>query len=425
MIKNERIQALSILIKVISNKIALTYLFVPEHSPFTKALCFGVCRHYRRLQAIADCMLTTRPLVLEVWLTLLLGLYQLHFLNKPDYTVVQETVAMLDVLKKSWAKGLINAVLRRFCRERDDIINTLAQNNDYCFGHPTWLLKSLKNDWPTCWQTILIGNDAHPPMTLRVNQRHQSQQAYLKRLKKVGIEAKCALYSPVAIILKSPCAVSELPGFAHGDVSVQDEAAQLAVSLLNLKPRLRVLDACCAPGGKTCHILEAEPALAQCLALDSDKQRLERVYENLRRLKLHAQIQQADALMPSDWWDGQLFDRILLDVPCSATGVIRRHPDIKLLRSAADIATIVPIQQALLQQMWQLLAPGGLLVYATCSIMKQENEQQIKHFLSIHTDCQVDCQTKPWANNTGYGWQLIPGHDELDGFFYSVLSKRL
>nr|MBA2653299.1 16S rRNA (cytosine(967)-C(5))-methyltransferase [Tatlockia sp.] len=206
--------------------------------------------------------------------------------------------------------------------------------------------------------------------------------------------------------------------------SVQDESAQLAVSLLALAPNLRLLDACCAPGGKTCHILEAEPALADCLALDNDKTRLERVAENLDRLALKARIVKGDGLKPESWWDGQLFDRILLDAPCSATGVIRRHPDIKLLRTEEEISRVAELQFALLQSLWPLLAPKGLLVYATCSVMNQENEQQIARFVGQQADCQFLDDEKPWGRATGHGWQILPSETGGDGFFYSVLQKR-
>jgi 16S rRNA (cytosine967-C5)-methyltransferase len=426
MSKNDRLQALRILTKVLENKTPLTHLLTEDReiTPLTKAICFGVCRHYFRLQAVADSLVDKRPSVLEVWLALLIGLYQLQFLNKPEYAAVKETVDLLDKLKKPWAKGLVNAVLRRFCREREAILTDLANQPAFALGHPDWFISRLEVDWPHDWQDILKGNDEHPPMSLRVNQRKGSREGYLKRLEEAGINAKAHDYSPVGIILDNPCDVSELPGFTDGDISIQDEAAQLAVSLLQLKPGLRVLDACAAPGGKTCHILEAEPELADCIALDIDETRLRRVRENLKRLHLNATVQKGDVLKPDSWWDGQLFDRLLLDAPCSATGVIRRHPDIKLLRTEEDIQTVADIQADMLKTMWPLLHPDGLLVYATCSIMKQENEQQIANFVQNHPDCQVETSDKAWGKNTGFGWQLIPGKGNCDGFFYSVLSKK-
>ncbi|HHF7346146.1 TPA: 16S rRNA (cytosine(967)-C(5))-methyltransferase RsmB [Legionella feeleii] len=424
--KNERLQALRILVKLLQERTPLSHLFQAqsELTPLTKEICFGVCRHYFRLQAIADCLVDKRPKAVEVWLVLLIGLYQLHFMQKPDYAVVKETVALLDPLKKSWAKGLVNAVLRTYCREQDALVARLQTNPDFLYGHPAWFVERLQKDWPDGWQAILQANDAHPPMSLRVNRQRGDRAAYLERLHQKGIKAYPTMDAIQGITLENACNVDDLPGFSCGDVSVQDEAAQFAVSLLSLQPGLRLLDACCAPGGKTCHILETEPALKACIALDIDEKRLQRVRENLTRLNLKATLLQGDGLKPESWWDGQLFERILLDAPCSATGVIRRHSDIKLLRTEAEVTEITHLQRALLKSLWPLLAPQGLLVYATCSILKEENEQQIAQFVAKHPDCEVVTGQKNWGRVTGYGWQIFPGENNRDGFFYSVLRKR-
>ncbi|ASQ44964.1 16S rRNA (cytosine(967)-C(5))-methyltransferase RsmB [Legionella clemsonensis] len=424
--KNERLQALKILTKVIQEKSPLSHYLqlTNDLTPFTKELCFGVCRQYFRLKAIAETLVDKKPKAIDVWLALLMGLYQLQFMHKPDYAVVQETVNLLAQMKKNWAKGLVNAVLRRFCREQQQILSQLQDNEAFVFGHPTWLLQQLRQDWPKNWQAIVSANDSHPPMSLRVNARHTTRERYLLQLQQTGIEAYPHHYSLSGIRLETPCDVYALPGFAAGHISVQDESAQLAASLLALKPGLRVLDACCAPGGKTCHILETEPHLDSCVALDVDEKRLQRVKENLTRLKLEATLIQADALNTSSWWDGKPFDRILLDAPCSATGVIRRHPDIKLLRTKEEIAVVANLQLNLLQHLWPLLSRNGLLVYATCSIMKKENEQQIATFLAGQTDCTVITGDKPWGHNTGFGWQIFPKEQGGDGFFYSVLRKE-
>lgn len=426
MSKNDRFQALQLLMKMLETNTPLTYLLQSDDtiSSLTRAICFGVCRHYFRLQVLADSLVSKRPADQGIWLALLIGLYQLQFLDKPEYATVKETVDLVDKLKKSWAKGLINAVLRRFCRERVVIMEQMALKPDFILGHPSWFIKKIKKDWPLHWEGILTGNDQHPPMSLRINQRHLSREEWLLRLDDMDINAKPMSYSEAGVVLDSPCDVHDLPGFASGDVSVQDEAAQLAVSLLALEPGLRVLDACAAPGGKTCHILEAQPALAACVAMDIDEHRLRRVRDNLVRLHLDAIVTQGDALNPTDWWDGEAFDRILLDAPCSATGVIRRHPDIKLLRTAADIEAITKVQAAILQSLWPLLKPGGLMVYATCSVLKQENQQQIEAFLTQQPDSQFINDEYPWGYNTGFGWQIIPGQSNCDGFFYSVLRKR-
>lgn len=330
-----------------------------------------------------------KPKEIEVWVALLIGIYQLHYMQQPDYAVVQETVALLGKIKKTWAKGLVNAVLRNFCRQHEEILQRLNQDPQFVYGQPQWLLNRLQKNWPRDWQAIAHANDERPPMVLRVNIQKNSLAEYLNILKAQGIAAEAHPVAPEGIILATPCDVHQLPGFAEGWVSVQDGAAQLAASLLSLKPGLRLLDACCAPGGKTCHILEQEPNLATCIALDVDERRLQRVQDNLNRLGLHATLKQGDALTPSVWWDGQPFDRILLDAPCSATGVIRRHSDIKLLRNDEEIDKIIHIQQEMLECLWALLAKGGLLVYATCSVMSEENEQQIAHFVANHPDCTI------------------------------------
>lgn len=422
--KNERLHALKILTRLLAEKSSLSQLMsATEVSPMTKEICFGFCRHYLRLQAIAECLLQKRPKELEIWVALLIGLYQLHFMQQPDYAVVKETVALLEKIKKPWAKGLVNAVLRNFCRQQKEIISRLSKDLLFQHGQPQWLVERLQVDWPNDWQAIAQANDAHPPMTLRVNLQKNSVQEYLQILNRAGIAAEPHPVAPEGITLNTPCDVHQLPAFAEGSVSVQDGAAQLAASLLSLKPGLRLLDACCAPGGKTCHILEKEPNLAACIALDVDSKRLKRVQENLNRLNLHATLVQGDALTPSSWWDGQLFDRILLDAPCSATGVIRRHSDIKLLRNNEEIVTITNLQRDMLNCLWPLLAKGGLLVYATCSVMSVENEQQIANFVAAHPDCIQLKEPRTWGHATGHGQQILPGEQGMDGFFYSVLFK--
>lgn len=423
---NERLHALNILTTLLEEKSSLSRLMPPSSdvSPMTKEICFGFCRHYFRLQAIADCLVDKRPKAIEVWIALLIGIYQLHYMSKPDYAVVKETVALLEKIKKVWAKGLVNAVLRNFCRQQNEILARLGSDPVFKLGQPQWLLKRLKADWPDDWEEIALANDAHPPMTLRVNLRKTSVADYLNTLREAGIEASVHPVATEAIILATPCDVHNLPGFADGCVSIQDAAAQLAVSLLSLQPGLRVLDACCAPGGKTCHILESQSDLAACIAMDVDAKRLKRVKENLDRLQLDATLVQGDVLVPEHWWDGQFFDRILLDAPCSATGVIRRHSDIKLLRTNEEVIAVMEVQQSMLQALWPLLAPGGRMVYATCSIMADENEKQIARFLADYPDCQVWKDNWSWGRATPYGQQILPGQYNMDGFFYSVLIKK-
>lgn len=422
---NERLHALKILTALTEEKASLSQLMPASDdvSPMTKEICFGYCRHYFRLEAMADYLVDKRPKAIEVWIALLIGIYQLHYMNKPDYAVVKETVALLGKIKKVWAKGLVNAVLRNFCRQREEILAKLELDPVFIYGQPQWLLKRLKADWPDNWKAIAQANDAHPPMTLRVNLKKTTVDNYLKVLLDAGIEAHAHPVASEGITLVSPCDVHDLPGFTDGVVSVQDGAAQLAASLLSLKPGQRVLDACCAPGGKTCHILESESELLECVALDVDAKRLKRVKENLNRLNFETTLVQGDALIPQTWWDGQLFDRILLDAPCSATGVIRRHSDIKLLRTNEEVLAVSKIQKAMLNAVWPLLAPGGLMVYATCSVIAEENELQIADFLASHPDCQLKQEHRSWGRATGHGQQILPGEQGMDGFFYSVLVK--
>jgi 16S rRNA (cytosine967-C5)-methyltransferase len=422
---NERLQAVTILTKLLIDKIPLTHLFIstPTLSPFSKELCFGVCRQYYRLEAIADLLMTKRPKSTEIWVSLLTGLYQLYFLNIPDYAVVKETVELLPQLKATWAKGLINAVLRRYCREKELLLSKLTNHSLFKYGHSEWFINRLKKDWPSEWAHICLSLDEHPPMSLRVNAQKTSRIDYLEQLKEANINATPLSFSPQGIKLVTPCQVYDLPGFVEGTISVQDEAAQLAVSLLDLRPKLNVLDACCAPGGKTCHILETQADLNKCIALDVDKYRLKRVKENLDRLNLKATIIQGDALNPSDWWDGEPFERILLDAPCSATGIIRRHPDIKLLRTQNEITSIASLQAELLNALWPLLSPGGLLVYATCSIMPAENELQIEQFLKQHEDSNTIQIQQSIGHKLNHGLQILPGENDMDGFYYCVIKK--
>ncbi|MDF1827954.1 MAG: 16S rRNA (cytosine(967)-C(5))-methyltransferase RsmB [Legionellaceae bacterium] len=422
--QNERKLARKALHEVLSENRSLSHIKT-ELTPFAQNLCFGVCRHYFRLDALAKQLLKKPPKNFDIWLTLLIGLYQLRELDLPHYAVVHETVALLNTKKTSWAKSLINAVLRKYCREKDVLDKQAEQSASFRYNYPLWLLKRLQKAWPDHWEAMIAASDAHPPMSLRVNQQRASLHGYQEQLENINICAAPITHTTHGLVLDKPCDVFDLPGFKTGDVSVQDGAAQLAAQFLELKPGLRVLDACCAPGGKTCHILETEPHLKACVALDIEPKRLKRTRENLARLGFESRIQllAGDAQNPDSWWDGILFDRILLDAPCSATGVIRRHPDIKLLRTAEDVQAITQTQATLLETLWPLLAPGGILVYATCSILPEENEKQIAAFINQHTNAQISPDIMPWGHATGHGWQIFPGEASMDGFFYSVLHK--
>ncbi len=388
-------------------------------------LCYGVCRMYQRLEGMLQ-QLLPKPLKAkdaDVHALLLLGLYQLFFTRIPDHAAISATVEAAADLKKVWAKGLLNGVLRNAQRRREELSEAGAANPAEVYSHPLWLIDEVRRAWPDQWHEVLLANNQHPPFTLRVNRRQSDRGRYLSSLKGTAI-AREGEFAPDAITLAQALPVQDLPGFAAGAVSVQDEAAQLAAGLLALAPGLRVLDACSAPGGKTCHMLEREPALAEVVALDVDEARLARVRDNLQRLQLEANLRTADASRPEEWWDGRPFDRILLDAPCSATGVIRRHPDIKLLRRPSDIDKLAGLQLRLLERLWPTLKPGGLLVYATCSILPQENHKLVDRFVGATHDAEHLPIEAPWGVVCTFGRQLLPQEAGHDGFYYALLRKR-
>ncbi|WP_236186753.1 16S rRNA (cytosine(967)-C(5))-methyltransferase RsmB [Pseudomonas protegens] len=397
---------------------------------FTQDLAFGTARWQPRLSALAAKLLQKpfKAADADVEALLLVGLYQLLYTRVPAHAAIGETVGCADKLKKPWAKALLNAVLRRAQRESETLLAELEHDPVVRTAHPRWLQKSLKAFWPEQWEAICAANNAHPPMILRVNRRHHSRDAYLKLLSEAGVAAKACVYSQDGIVLDEAFDVRSLPGFAEGWISVQDEAAQLAAELLELAPGQRVLDACCAPGGKTCHILEVQPALAGVVAVDLEAKRLVRVRENLDRLGLDAQLIAADGRDTQAWWDGKPFQRILLDAPCSATGVIRRHPDIKLTRQPEDIAALAQLQGELLDAMWQALEVGGILLYATCSTLPTENTEVIEAFLARTPGArELDIGGQLGQPAAGlkqpHGRQLLAQEGGHDGFYYAKLIK--
>ncbi|AFY17223.1 MULTISPECIES: 16S rRNA (cytosine(967)-C(5))-methyltransferase RsmB [Pseudomonas] len=392
---------------------------------FTQDLAFGTARWQPRLSALAAKLLQKpfKAADADVEALLLVGLYQLLYTRVPAHAAIGETVGCADKLKKPWAKALLNAVLRNAQRESETIFAELERDPVVRTAHPRWLQKSLKAFWPEQWEAICAANNAHPPMILRVNRRHHSRDAYLGLLTDAGIAATPCVYSRDGIVLEAAADVRSLPGFAEGWISVQDEAAQLAADLLDLAPGQRVLDACCAPGGKTCHILEAEPKLAGVVAVDLEAKRLVRVRENLERLKLSAELIAADGRDTQAWWDGKPFQRILLDAPCSATGVIRRHPDIKLTRQPDDIAALALLQGELLDAMWNTLEVGGILLYATCSTLPTENTEVIEAFLARTPGArELDLATAAGIKQP-HGRQLLAQEGGHDGFYYAKLIK--
>ena len=427
---NPRLIAARVLAPILAGRGSLASLLPPaleKVNPADRGLlqefCYGTLRHFFTLDHLVG-LLMKKPLKgkeNEVKALLLIGLYQQLHMRIPDHAAVGETVAAAQKLGRPWAKGLVNGVLRNFQRRRDELLAAkrpeVAQLN-----HPSWLIHRLKEAWPKQWPAIIEAANGHPPMTLRVNAQHGDRAAYVQRLTEAGLTAAPAPHNANGVRLDRPVDVSKLPGFEEGDLSVQDGAAQLAAQLVNPHPGERILDACAAPGGKTGHLLELQPE-AEVTALDSEADRLERVEENLERLGLQAGVIAADAGDTAAWWDNQPFDHILLDAPCSATGVIRRHPDIKLLRTSKDIRNLAAEQARLLDALWPLVKPGGTLLYATCSILPDENEAQITAFLARTPDAEEQPIEAEWGHRRPHGRQIFPGEDGMDGFYYALLRK--
>jgi 16S rRNA (cytosine967-C5)-methyltransferase len=353
----------------------------------------------------------------ELAALLRIGLTQLAILRIPDHAAVSATVAACQNLGLGRARGLVNAVLRRYLRERGDLERECETDEVARFSHPAWLIDAIRQDWPSELESILSANNERPPLWLRVNRSRISRADYLALLIEAGIEATTGDISADAVLLDEPRPVTEVPGFGDGLVSVQDAAAQCAAGLMQLEPGQRVLDACAAPGGKTAHMLERCPDLGELVALDSDPSRLDLVQQNLDRLGLAAELVAGDATEPGSWFDGRRFDRVLVDAPCSATGVIRRHPDIKVLRRAEDLGRLTAAQSAMLAALWPLLAPGGLMVYATCSVLKAENLETVGAFAARTGDAAL----APISSADHF--QMLPGQTNTDGFYYACLRK--
>jgi len=429
---NLRLQAANVLSRVVKDGQSLTValdqtLESIENSKdraFIQALCYGVLRQYHRLDFILQ-QLLTKPLRnkdTDIKMLLLMGLYQLKSMRVKPHAAVSETVSAAK--KKSWAKSLMNGGLRQYIREQESLEEKADQDGSAALSHPQWLINKIAEDWPEQFSSLLEQNNRQPPMALRVNLAQGSRDAYLKRLEEHSIQAKAVSFCPSAIILAQPVNVEKLPGFSDGLVSVQDTAAQLAAGLLDVQPGHSVLDLCAAPGGKTAAVLERQIKSVSMMAVDIDKTRLDRVKENLQRLKLQAKVVAGDATQPDAWVNGQTFDRILVDAPCSAIGVIRRHPDIKVLRRESDISALQAIQQQILCAAWELLDPGGVLLYVTCSVLKQENERQVETFLTKHQDALEESIEADWGIKREFGRQVLTGDSGMDGFYYAKLLKK-
>ena len=403
----------------------LDHLSNEKDRAFVQELCYGCMRWYFRLEATLSIMLQRelKPKHTDIKLVLLIGLYQFDFMDIPDHAVVSATVAACDDLHKPWAKKLVNAILRRYQRERPSLLERLKTNINARHAHPDWLLRELQRDHPSHWLQIISANNRHPPMFLRINQRLTTREDYLDKLNQENITAATVSYSPVGIKLGKPVAVEHLPGFQYGLVSVQDLAAQLAAPLLELEPGHRILDACAAPGGKLAHLLETVNDLNEVLAIELVPLRAKKLNQTLSRLRLQAKVIVADARITDLWWDGRQFDRILLDAPCSASGVIRRHPDIKVLRCAEDLPTVTRTQMELLNALWPLLKPGGKLLYSTCSVLTCENDLLIGEFMTTHQDARTIMIRAGWGQPTTFGRQTLTGQEDMDGFYYARLEK--
>jgi len=390
---------------------------------FLTALCNEGARWWLRFDKALDGLLQQplRKREPALHALLVLGLVQLEILRVPPHAAVAATVEATRALGRGGFAKLANAVLRRWLRERDSINARLDRDAAMCSAHPRWLIDALARDWPEHADAILAANNAPLPPMLRVNARRTTRDKMLAALAQAGCEAQPHAFLRDAVTLATNIDVTRLPGFAEGHFSVQDGAAQCAADLLDLRDGLRVLDACAAPGGKASHMLER--ANVQLVALDADGRRAGTIRANLDRLDLHCDVRTGDAGGPEQWWDGKPFDRILLDAPCSATGVIRRHPDIKLHRRAGDIAQLAVQQRRLLDALWPLLAQGGRMIYATCSLLREENERVVDGFLSAHAKARAVAVKLPVGHEAGPGRQILPGEGGLDGMFYAVIAK--
>jgi 16S rRNA (cytosine967-C5)-methyltransferase len=400
-------------------------------SPSVRSLSYGAVRGYYRHEAILSRLLSqpVRSLDLLVRALMSVALFELEDARTPEYAVVDAAVKAAKATDAARASGLVNAVLRRYLRERKTVDAEIARNPALRHASPIWLADRFRADWPVRWTQLLAAGDAQAPMWLRVDGRRATTESYLEKLREAGLGARAESRVPLAIALDAPCDVHQLPGFDQGLVSVQDLGAQCVAFPLELAPGQRVLDACAAPGGKTALIAEREPSLARLVGLDIDPQRLTRVRENLVRGDLSAELMPGDLGIPDAWWDGVPFDRILVDAPCSALGVIRRHPDIRLRKSPSEIDKLPLLQARLLAASWRMLAPGGRLVYATCTVTRSENRDMVAAFLAGTPDAGI-VPPESWpgwpgfGEADGFGRQILPGEAGADGFYYAALLKH-
>lgn len=396
----------------------------PRDRALLMALLSDGARWWLRFDAVLDRLLdkSLRRKEPEVHALLVLGLVQLEILQLQDYAAVAATVEAARALNRPRLAGLVNAVLRRWQRERTTLLAELDAQPQTRYAMPTWLVKTIMTDWAPRADAIFADCNREPPLMLRANRRRTSRDALIEQLRAGGYTADPHPWLADGIVLPHSSDVTRMPGFTQGLFAVQDGAAQVSADLLDIHDGQRVLDACAAPGGKACHLLErADIALT---AVEFDATRVARIRQNLERLGLQADLRIGDAGDPSAWWDGKPFDRILIDAPCSATGVLRRRPDVRLHRRPSDIAALVAQQQRIFAGLWPLLAPGGRLVYVTCSLLRAENEAVVEHFLSSHDDAHAAPVQLPTGQVASVGWQILPGDGDLDGMYYAVLERR-
>ena len=396
----------------------------PAGDSLARELSYGALRHGPRLQAVLSALLD-RPAAgvdADLCALMMVGMYQLSHTRVPSHAAVHETVAACETLGKAHAKPLVNGVLRNYQRKAAELDARLsAAERD---AHPGWLHAALRARWPAQAGEIIAANNGRPPMTLRVNRRRADRAGYLARLRAAGIDAVACATAVHGVTLRTPVGVRALPGFDEGAVSVQDASAQLAAPALRLGPGLRLLDACAAPGGKLAHCLEREPGLARCTALDRSATRLAKLRDGLSRLGLDgAEIVRRAAEDTDDWWDGVPYDRVLLDAPCSGSGIIRRRPDIKALRTAADVSALARAQGRLLEALWPCVAPGGLLLYSVCSVLPEEGDELVSGFVDGRADARCARLGARWGVAQRCGRQRLPSTGGGDGFYYALLER--
>ena len=388
-------------------------------------LTAGTLRYWWPLSAIIDALLKKplKPKDFDIYCLTAVGIYQINHTRIPEHAIVSETVNAVKALSKPWAKNLVNALLRNYQRDKDSLDQQFSRSECFNTSHPQWMIDTLKQDWPQAWQNILSQNNKRAPLTLRVNQQQINTEQAIKMLSEIEVDAVKTRSAPDGLTVDGKTKIWQSPLWQQAKFSVQDESAQLVGYAVALKPAMKVLDACAAPGGKTAHLLEIEPGI-DLLALELKAARITRMRENLKRLKLSAQIKQADASHLDEWWQGELYDLVIIDAPCSGSGVIRKHPDIKHLRHPQDITQNVETQRRILDKLWSVLKVGGKMLYCTCSVFRSENDQQASWLLECKPDAIHIELPEEYGLSIKFGRQRLPGVDDSDGFYYACFEKR-